>query len=348
MGLAISPAATRLYVVNSDFDLQYNGGTLQAYDLERVRSLAPRECETDEDCDADQACDTEPSEANSGIPSHWCVPTSGPFLGHPCGPWGAASPAARWIQPGRCGFVDPASPQDGGDPLLVDAVGIGAFATDVIYRSRPPADDGTERPGGKLFIPVRGDATLHVVEADDDAKGTRTGFELECGQAGNRGKCDAAHRVGDNPDQENTRGLRMPPEPYGIDASADGRAMLVTHQTEGAVALFVNDWDAGELGQTQLEFALGGLAPKPVGVAAIPVPAAVQESNRMALTEQTELIRYQPGFLVTFRDAALVKLIRYHADSRRLDPINPGRPFVADSGSAAITTNSIGTDSRGI
>src|SRR5271166_6170469 len=44
VGLAVSTAATAgahpgdvLYVVNSDFDLQYNGGTLQSYDLNNIR-----------------------------------------------------------------------------------------------------------------------------------------------------------------------------------------------------------------------------------------------------------------------------------------------------------------------
>jgi hypothetical protein len=40
VGLAVSPDGSRLYVVNSDFDLQYNGGTLQSYDLQSIRNAA--------------------------------------------------------------------------------------------------------------------------------------------------------------------------------------------------------------------------------------------------------------------------------------------------------------------
>src|ERR1700716_1926311 len=37
-GLAVSPGRTALYVANSDFDLQYNGGTVQVLDLRRMRA----------------------------------------------------------------------------------------------------------------------------------------------------------------------------------------------------------------------------------------------------------------------------------------------------------------------
>src|SRR5678815_5126863 len=37
VGLAVSKGGNVLYAVNSDFDLQWNGGTLQAYDLNAIR-----------------------------------------------------------------------------------------------------------------------------------------------------------------------------------------------------------------------------------------------------------------------------------------------------------------------
>ena len=36
-GIAISPGGTALFLTNSDFDLQYTGGTVQAIDLARLR-----------------------------------------------------------------------------------------------------------------------------------------------------------------------------------------------------------------------------------------------------------------------------------------------------------------------
>jgi hypothetical protein len=336
--VSVQRPATRLYVANSDFDLQFNGGALQAYDLERLRRLIPRECSADEDCLAGESCDLEPTAANGNAPSHWCVSASG----EPCGAFGEKGSASRWIQPGRCGFVDPNQPQDGSPPLIVASVGIGAFATDVIYRSRPPDADCNERAGGRLFVPVRGDATLHFIESDDDTKTARTGFELDCGQDRNHGDCDQTHRAGANAD-ESPRALRMPPEPYALDATPDGRAVAVTHQTQGAVSLFVNDWDAGDLRPPVLEFVLGGLPTAAMNVASIPEPALVSESPARGSP-----VDYQPGFLVTFANAPFIKLLRYFADSPHADPSNPSRPFLVDSGTVTVSANSGSFDSRGV
>lgn len=335
VGLAISPEASRLYVVNSDFDLQYNGGALQALDLARVRELLPKACQADSDCGDGKLCDLSPTEENRGKPSRWCVDASGPHAGKPCGPFGEKGPADKLLHPGRCGFISHVKPQDGGASLVVGKVGIGAFATDVIYRSRPNA------PGGRLFVPVRGDATLHYIDVLDDTpdKGA-VPFELECGQDGTSGDCDDAHRVGDDPDEENTRGLRLAPEPFGIDATQTAEAIVVTHQTEGAASLFVNDaaaWGNGvdDLGSgPRLEFTATGMPQRAIGVAALPTPLLAVEQG----------IRYDPGFLVTFRDAAQVTLLRYFSD----EASKPARPFLQVAGAAGIGANSLGTDSRGI
>jgi len=338
VGLARSPGATRLYVANSDFDLQYNGGSLQAYDLERLRLLVPRGCTSDADCATDEQCDLEPTDENDGYPSHWCVARTGTHAGRPCGALGEKSAADRLEQPGRCDYLDPEDPQDGGSSLIVGTVGIGAFATDVLYRSRPPSADGSERPGGRLFLPARGDATLHFVEVDDDTKAVRTDFELECGQDFNAGDCDDRHRVGDDPDEENTRDLRLPPEPFAVDASDDGRAIVVTHQSDGAVSLFVNDWDAGDEPPPRLEYVAAGMPNRVVGVAAVPEPQVVSEAG----------LNYQPGFLVTFRDSAEVRLLRYFSDAGMGEPTNPPRPYLMQSATVSVEANATGYDSRGV
>jgi len=335
VGLAISPGHGRLYVVSSDFDLQYNGGALQALDLNRLRELLPKSCQADSDCGADQTCDSTPTDENRGSASHWCVAKSGPYAGKPCGPFGEKSIASRSLYPGRCGAISHIRPQDGGPSLIAGKVGIGAFATDIIYRARPAG------PGGRLFIPVRGDATLHYVDVVNDEPGAgNVPFELECGQSGNGGDCDDAHRRGDDPDEENTRDLRLPPEPFGIDATPDAEAIVVTHQTEGAASLFVSDADAWGDGVSsfgtgpKLQFTTTGLHQRAIGVAALPVPALAKEKG----------IAYDPGFLVTYRDAAQVDLLRYFSDSAS----NPPRPFMQAAGSVVITANSLGFDSRGI
>ncbi|MCA9598800.1 MAG: hypothetical protein KC776_36060 [Myxococcales bacterium] len=334
VGLAISPGATRLYVANSDFDLQFNAGSLQAMDLQRIRELLPKYCTGDSECDTSERCDLTASDANGGIPSHWCVAREGERAGKPCGALSEKSLASRVIAPGRCSYVDPQNPPGGGKSLVVGSVGIGAFATDVLYRARPTG------PGGRLFIPVRGDSTLHYIDVKNDTDESGVPFELECGQGGNDGRCDDQHRRGDDPEEENTRGLRLAAEPFGIAATDDGEAIVLTHQTEGIASLFVNDAEAWGDGVTnfgvgpKLEFAVGGLPARPIGVAALPEPGIVKEKN----------LAYQPGFLVTFRDSAEVRLLRYYSDQAS----QPPRPFLQQAGAVAITANSLGYDSRGI
>src|SRR5687768_3002544 len=157
VGLALDDAARHLFVANSDFDLQFNAGTLLSFDLEALRSRLPRACSADDECAGGERCDLEPNDENAGVPSQWCVPIEGSHAGQPCGAFGSRSAADKLLYPGRCNYIDPADPQDGGDPILVDSVEIGAFATDVIYRPRPDAAPGE----GRVFVPVRGDATLH-------------------------------------------------------------------------------------------------------------------------------------------------------------------------------------------
>src|SRR6187431_2700268 len=60
-GLALSPDNSRLYVANSDWDLQFNAGSVQVYDTARLRALLPRYCNADADCGgATERCDLTP------------------------------------------------------------------------------------------------------------------------------------------------------------------------------------------------------------------------------------------------------------------------------------------------
>jgi hypothetical protein len=74
-------------------------------------------------------------------------------------------------------------------------------------------------------------------------------------------------------------------------------------------------------------------------LAAVPIPAAVAANQ----------LSYQPGFLVTFRNSAEVRLLRFFDDGLFSDAAAvPARPYLADVGAARILTNSVGSDSRGI
>jgi hypothetical protein len=236
----------RMYVANSDFDLQYNAGTLQAFDLDRLSAYVPHYCNQDSDCDGVDGAPTcdlvgKPAQADGkgGVaPSHFCVaPPStlvtadDPDPMRACGALGVQTAADRLIYPGLCSFLNPYSPPPlrsssphatGGASLLVQSVQIGAFVTDAIYRDNPLID-GTAK--GRLFLPVRGDATLHWVDVDDDSAGPRA---LDCGQ-GTGNSCDENHRRGGKT-TDNTRGLQLPPEPFGIAADDKGEAIITTHQ----------------------------------------------------------------------------------------------------------------------
>jgi len=214
--------------------------------------------------------------------------------------------ADRLLFPGRCKPIDP-------KPLQTSAVKIGAFATDVILRERPDDSGLAER----LFVPVRGDSTLHWIDTDDG--------KLECGQAGD-GACNDQHRAGNEP-SENVRGLKLAAEPFAIDADAGGNNIVVTNQTTGTASLFTNDW-VGNAGP-KLAFALASdrIPQRPVGVAAVP--------------------EAPDTFMLTFRDSAQVRLVRFASDGGIIDG-NDQRPYLVDGGGVGIDANSVGSDSRGI
>ncbi|MCL2824520.1 MAG: hypothetical protein FWD57_11060, partial [Polyangiaceae bacterium] len=120
------------------------------------------------------------------------------------------------------------------------------------------------------------------------------------------------------------------PEPYGLAASDDGHAVVVTHQTSGSISLVTNPWD----GVPALQYTAGGFPLGGAGIAALPVPRYVEVSR----------YNYQPAFLATFRAAAEVDLIRYYDDGAAA----PSRPFVSRTGVVPIRVNAGGYDSRGI
>lgn len=334
VGVALSADGRQLFVANSDFDLQYNGGSVQAFDAERIRSIVPLSCSSTADCAArpGTVCDDTPGDRNGGTPSFWCLPPDSA----PCEQLGEQPAYARSKVPGRCRHIDPARPGDGAGSLITGSVGIGAFATDLLVTNNAAAAAG--EPTARLFVPVRGDSTLHWIDLHADGS-------LDCGQRRNDGNCDDRHRSGDDPDLEHTRDdLTSPAEPYGIAATADGRAVVVTHQTEGKVSVFGNSWTDG----TNLEWVTGDMPTRPIGVAAVPPAAAVKLARAQAESATDpalrELSRYAPGFLVTYRNAAEVRLIRYFDDANS----SPPRPFLEQSGSAEIRVNSVSWDSRGI
>lgn len=290
VGLALDPRPDHkfLYVVSSDFDLQYNGGAIQAYSFDAGLEAA---------IDRDAAATADRDEACTN---------------------GDRDPADRLLYPGRCKPLTPQNYQDGSR----SSVKIGAFATDALIRQ----GDGAEP---RLFVPVRGDSTLHFLDLGDDGS-------LNCGQENNDGACDDAHRAGDNK-SENSRQLTLGPEPFAIDGDPKGETIVVTNQTTGTASLFVTDpadWSGGP----KLKFALASdrIPRRPVGVAYAPRLADYAgEQNGPS---------DGAAFLLAFRDSAQIRLVRYAGDDASASP----RPYLVDGGGVGIDANSIGSDSRGI
>jgi hypothetical protein len=305
VGMAVDLDAEHLFVVSSDFDLQYNGGSIQSFELKELYDQLPVRC-TDETAALDCA------EGSSCVQGMCAVEGKSPC------PTGDRADADRLLFPGRC------------KPIKLptfDSVKIGAFATDAILRERPASAPEDPDAPERLFVPVRGDSTLHWLDVNDG--------KFECGQASSSDKsCDDQHRAGDDP-TKNTRGLELNVEPFAIDADEGGNTIVVTNQTTGTASLFRNDaWDSkGPV--LSFELSGNGIPRVAVGVASVPQPLAPGEAANPYST-----------FMMTFRNAAQVRLIRLAPDDP--SPINDPRPYLVDGYGVGIEANSVGTDSRGI
>jgi hypothetical protein len=323
VGLALDPGARHLYIANSDFDLQYNAGWLESWDLDALRARLPVTCTTDADCDGD-VCDS--SRSDGSVPSGWCVAPGKP---RPCPYSRELSATERQLYPGRCASINPLSSSNGLRSIHQARVEMGAFATDVIYRPRP-ASAPPDFPG-RLFVPVRSDATLHWIDVDDDGN-------LYCGQnePGAGGECAPDHRRGNDPAAENTRGVAMLPEPFGIDATDSGAWIMVSNQASFATGLFQNYWTSGggyENGPSY-QYTVAGLSAQPIGVSSVP------RSYAAVAVSDPDL----PEFLVGFRGSAQIDLLRVYPDADSVPP----RPYAKAPDFSPILTNASGIDSRGM
>jgi hypothetical protein len=315
VGLSVSRGGNVLYVVNADFDLQWNGGTLQSYDLHLIRRHAAIFAGGD------------PTDPNAppieGIPSRNGCPGTAPTggtvnkVGDTCAP---PVDSTRYVR---------------------DSAIIGAFATDLQLSQN----------GSRLFVPVRGDATLTWadVAADDpnvappeDPALPYAPFAIDCGvRTSNR--CDSSHHAGNNPqEQGNTRGLTMPGEPFGMAQSEDGTAIVVTHQTDTKTSLFSTGLDPSgqRLGSPALQFVVDGLVVGVNGITAIP-------HDKDAFPGGVGAPR--PAFLQTSRNNPELALLRYYSDEGSTTPGSAlQRPFLVKEAAFSLTANAGGSDSRGI
>lgn len=303
-GLAVSPGGSALYVANSDFDLQYTGGTLQVYDLEAIRQAVPH------------LWDRLPGQSDTDV----------------CGKIGVANATMRALDPTPCGYI--LTPPK-------HSVETGAFAADAKLVVRPRGAGHEGDTGARLMVPVRGDPSLTWVDVDDDRDhpGSPT-FAFDCGQAHEGEPCSDAHKAGIDP-TDNSRQLLMPGEPIGLAVSDDASAVVVTHQTAGAVSLFTNAWPGdGGVARPVLTYVEQGLSTGAYGIATIPTPGFVEAHRDDPTIVQT----FHPSFFVTYRTAAEIDVISVYGDEQAA----PARPFLQRTGATGFSLNNEGFDSRGV
>jgi len=328
--LLTSPRRHTLYVVNSDFDIQYTGGTVQSIALDGVRACVNRIA-----ADLSDGMSAKATCADVGLAEN----DNSVLVPGPCAPVDLEAAVG-------CSLTDDptTSVVEGAvtGPLLKTARVIGAFASSATLIDNPDPGDG--EAAERLFVAVRGDPSVTYFDTTNDATNTTDSpYRLDCKQDGAEdigGICPESARVGASPYQS-TRLLTMPVEPNGIAASDDGTAIVAVHQTggtssatHGQASLILNAWGWAPT----LEFTLTGLPDFPSDVAAIPTSAFVKKMKAAG-----KALDYRPGFLVSFRAAPEVDLLRFFDDSA-----GTSRSFLQRVGAFGIATNSDGSDSRGI
>jgi hypothetical protein len=372
VGMTVSRGGNVLYVVNSDFDLQWNGGTIQSYDLHQIRvdaaisaagfTLSPQ----------------LPLPEGGGVSEFLDGATSVAAQTSLC-----ASGATLFLADG--GLVSSCTPVTNSAVYVRDSVVIGAFATDLQLSPT----------GNRLYSPVRGDASLTWATVVPDVEGAclkpsdcasnicRGGtcaslpatanerscdadgggacyapFAIQCGQGVNGGRCDATHHAGVNPNEPgNTRNLTMPGEPFAMAQTEDGTALVLTHQSEGDTSLFLTglteDGGPAQPSTPSMQYVVdAGLPMGGDGIGTIP-------HDQGAYTSTAQVPR--PAFLETNNTTAQLNLLRYYADNGTTVFPDAGipdanlpitttlqRPFLEVERTITLTALSSGTDGRGI
>jgi hypothetical protein len=352
VGLQVSHGGTVLYAANSDFDLQFNGGTLQSYDLRLIREHAV--------IAISDPTNSTPLAASNGLPP---LPLArGAASGCPDNP-PVTIPGSTIRQP----LGATCAPPTDSTFYVRDAAVIGAFATNLLLSLAPAdlvsqatkvhADDqpppAAPRSFDRLFAPVRGNATMTWATVSRDnfdsapdpssTKDSYAPFRLDCGQDGTS-RCDDAHGVGQNPDAPgDTRNLTLPGEPFGAVMSADGTAILFTHQDVTDTSLFTTGLgrDVGEANASPpaLQFVLDRVPVDGMGIAQIP-------HDPDAFLGAASLPR--PAYLQTSRTVPQISLIRQYSDEEGNAVPSLQRPFIDLETTFPVTAAAGGSDSRGI
>ena len=325
VGLAVSKGGSVLYVANSDFDLQWNGGTLQSYDLHLIRRDA-----------VDMIADPSRPREQLALPP----PPPGAC---PSNPPPLATDGSGFAQP--TGWT--CAPPTKASYYVRDTAVIGAFATDLQL--------GLD--GRRMFVPIRGDVSLtwgDVVPDDPNVSPPETAsasaaylpFKLDCGPRSSEDRCDASHHAGSDPNEPgNTRDVTMPGEPFGMAQSEDGSAIVITHQTDTKTSLFASNLGTG---QPSLQFVVDGLPVGGIAVASVPHDKDAYTECLSGSPADCARVFPRPAFLQVSRAVAQLNLLRYYDDVGTSGASSLYRPFLVNEANIPQTVNAGSTDSRGI
>jgi hypothetical protein len=319
VGLALSQTGQTLFVVNSNFDLRYNAGTLQALDVAAIWDQA-------------KLCAPKLSRVR----------------------FDAAKLANVPVEPDRrcAAGADVA-------PFVKTSVRIGAFGADIAstpYYSATGDIDPPGSPRGRLLIPVRGDATLTIVDYAEElrADGTIGARKLICARTSTAfgTPCANEWKIGSDPSQ-NSRQLALEGEPFSVavpsywpdtplvpPAKAGdpptmeaprnvGGIAAVVHQQTGDVSVLVRTaaFEGQTIPQAKLAYTMPGIPPGGTFI----TPLDILEHP------------FTPRFLVTTRSQANVFVVSFFADKG-----SPDRSGLAISDVIILKTQNPGYDSRGI
>jgi hypothetical protein len=377
VGLAVSAGGNVLYAVNSDFDLQWNGGTLQSYDLFRVRH------DTAQLINANFATPGTDAGLNIAFLGPW--PGAGECMSPSLVADTPTNPNGSRVELGQ----ECSPPVDSNQYIRKSAI-IGAFATDLQI----------SRDGTRLFAPVRGDGTVTWADVLPDTQspyevpsedaniaapcvagapcvspwtasmastGPTTPDQFDCG-SGSDLRCDDRHHTGATPDPADTRLVTLPGEPFALAQTIDGTALVVTHQTTDETSLLLSGLGPALSGEMDVPSTADGGAS--AGVDAGPPPTPLSDpSMQFVLTgvpiggdgivavphdpdgpvPPCELVAsgvpcVNPAFLQTSHSAAEIDLLRYYND----DGSSVRRPYIVREAAYTLTANVGGTDSRDI
>jgi hypothetical protein len=360
IGLAVSASGNVLYAANSDFDLQYNAGTVQSYDLSKLRidavrlmlglySGAP-------------AFDAGAADAGEGIPVDagplpFSAPSDAgcPFTQLYPPPINPNLPNDWNGLPGRLPIGQACAPPMNSQSYYEDSVQIGAFATDIQMSMNKD----------RLFVPVRGSATIAWIDVKYDGaedagpppNATTASFppfsisgKDNCGAGSATKPCDSAHNAGQLSDPGNTRQLAMPGEPFAMALSDDGTAIALTHQapyqlpnstnTVGVTSLYLSGMVPGNAVPNSptnfspsIQFIVENMPFGGDGIVAVPHDPA-------AITNPDPANPLRPAFLETNNQSSEVDLLRYYTDEGYQAAQGPDAGYLVEAGVAATVGSS--------